>query len=223
MKTKTIKLIDKKQTRRKNKKAHIKKSNTMRAYKQRFSEKYYNSGDGMLTTVWGPAMWHYLHTLSFNYPVNPTDENKKYYKQFIENLQHTLPCKYCRNNFQKNLKILPVTENVLLSRNTFSRYVYDLHNLVNKMLGKHIHISYEEVRDRYENFRARCSKKQILQRTIKIKKIKNYKDNNDNNDGKHKGCTQPLYGEKSKCIIKIVPQSNKSETFIMDTKCERKI
>lgn len=36
----------------------------------------YNSGDGMLTTVWGPAMWHYLHTMSFNYPINPTQENK---------------------------------------------------------------------------------------------------------------------------------------------------
>ena len=20
--------------------------------------------------VWGPSMWHYLHTMSFNYPVN---------------------------------------------------------------------------------------------------------------------------------------------------------
>ena len=35
-----------------------------------FSQDDYNSGDGMLTSVWGPGMWHYLHTMSFNYPTN---------------------------------------------------------------------------------------------------------------------------------------------------------
>ena len=36
----------------------------------------YNSNDGMLTSIWGPGMWHYLHTMSFNYPVNPTNTDK---------------------------------------------------------------------------------------------------------------------------------------------------
>ena len=81
------------------------KSNTKRV----FSKKHYLSGDGMLTTIWGPNMWHYLHTLSFNYPVNPTLENKKYYKQFILNLLHTLPCKYCRINLKNNLKDLKMS------------------------------------------------------------------------------------------------------------------
>ena len=27
----------------------------------------------MLTAVWGPGMWFYLHTMSFNYPLNPTE------------------------------------------------------------------------------------------------------------------------------------------------------
>ena len=58
----------------------------------------------MMTSIWGPPLWHYLHTLSFNYPINPTLENKKYYKQFILNLQFTLPCKHCRENLKKNLK-----------------------------------------------------------------------------------------------------------------------
>ena len=56
-----------------------------------FTKKDYNSGDGMLTTVWGPPMWHFLHTMSFNYPVEPTLENKKHYKNFIYNLRHVLP------------------------------------------------------------------------------------------------------------------------------------
>ena len=34
--------------------------------KYKFSKKDYSSGDGMLTTVWGPSLWHYLHIMSFN-------------------------------------------------------------------------------------------------------------------------------------------------------------
>ena len=49
-----------------------------------FSKKDYYSGDGFLTTVWGPAAWHLLHTISFNYPVEPTSEQKKQYRDFID-------------------------------------------------------------------------------------------------------------------------------------------
>ena len=43
------------------------------------------------------------------------------------------------------------------NRETFSRYIFDLHNHINTMLGKKNTISYQEVRSRYENFRSRCS------------------------------------------------------------------
>ena len=58
----------------------------------------------MLTTVWGPSMWHYLHTMSFNYPVKPTLKDKKNYRRFILNLQNTLPCGNCRKNLKNNFK-----------------------------------------------------------------------------------------------------------------------
>ena len=38
---------------------------------------------------------------------------------------------------------------------------------------------------------------------------------------KEKGCTKPLYGKKSKCVIKIVPQETKCNTFQMDKKCKK--
>ena len=53
-----------------------------------YNKKDFHSGDGMLTTVWGPSLWHYMHTMSFNYPVKPTDENKKYYKNILDSLQN---------------------------------------------------------------------------------------------------------------------------------------
>jgi ATP-dependent Clp protease ATP-binding subunit ClpC len=36
---------------------------------------------------------------------------------------------------------------------------------------------------------------------------------------KEKGCTEPLYGKKSKRVINIVPQEDKTATFKMDKKC----
>jgi hypothetical protein len=36
-----------------------------------YTENDYKSGDGMLTTVWGPSIWLFLHTMSFNYPNEP--------------------------------------------------------------------------------------------------------------------------------------------------------
>ena len=76
-----------------------KKRNTYNKTKKYvFTKKDYNSGDGMLTSVWGAAQWHFLHMISFNYPVNPTVEDKKHYKDYIYNLRYILPCKYCRIN-----------------------------------------------------------------------------------------------------------------------------
>ena len=47
--------------------------------KKNFTRKDYNSKDGMLTRVWGPSLWHVLHTISFNYPVEPTYKDKVNY------------------------------------------------------------------------------------------------------------------------------------------------
>ena len=183
-----------------------------------FSQDDYNSGDGMLTTIWGPSMWHYLHTMSFNYPVNPTCDDKKNYMAFILNLQNVLPCGKCRKNLKKNLKKLPLETKNMESRDTFSKYIYDLHELINKMLNKKSGLTYDMVRDRYENFRSRCTKsykefkKRIKRKTVKKRSTR----------ASEKGCTEPLYGEKAKCVIHIVPQNKKTETFHMDKTCMKR-
>lgn len=191
---------------------HKKKYNRTFKSKKRqkvFTSKDYSSGEGFLTSVWGPPMWHFLHTMSFNYPVNPSEKDKHHYKQFILSLRNILPCKYCRINLTNNLKANPITDKDMKDRDSFSRYVYNLHEIVNKFLGKSSGLTYEEVRDRYENFRARC--------TVESPKPKVF----DFKHGipKEKGCTEPLYGKKSKCVIKIVPQDEKGKTFQMDQRC----
>jgi len=200
---------------RKNSSLKKKHANNVSKKKRTYSKIDYSSGDGMLTSVWGPSMWHYLHIMSFNYPVNPTTEDKKHYRNFIINLKYVLPCKYCRINLKTNLKQLPLTVADMKSRETFSKYVYNLHELVNKMLHKKSNLTYCEVRERYEHFRSRCTEENPT--LFKFKKLE--KNKTQKNKNKEKGCTEPLYGKKSRCIIRIVPQEEKGSTFQMDKKC----
>jgi hypothetical protein len=150
--------------------------------------------------------------MSFNYPVNPSAEDKRNYGAFIRGLQHVLPCKYCRINLKTNLKNHPLRACHLASREAFSKYVYDLHEIVNKLLGKSSGLSYCDVRERYEHFRARCTD-ELNPRIIKL-----HTQNKTKKRG-HKGCTEPLYGKYSKCVLKIVPQDAPTETLSIDRQC----
>ena len=175
-----------------------------------FTRKDYMSGDGMMTSVWGPAAWHLLHTISFNYPINPTNENKKQYKEYVESLTNVLPCKYCRMNLKNNLKAHPIRMCHMKNRETFSKYIYNLHEIINKMLGKNSGLSYCDVRERYEHFRSRCTQNDGG---------KIFKFNKTRKNKNEKGCTEPLYGKKAKCVIQIVPQEEKTPSFVMDDQC----
>jgi hypothetical protein len=189
-----------------------KNKNTHKKTKKRvFTKKDFISGDGMMVSLWGPPLWHYLHTMSFNYPINPSKEDKQHYRDFVISLQHVLPCKFCRQNLKTNFKQMPLTMDHMKNRESFSRYIYNLHELVNTMLKKKSGLSYCDVRERYEHFRSRCTEEKPL--IFKYKKIQTMKKK------KEKGCTEPLYGKKSKCIIKIVPQDEKGQTIQIDKKC----
>jgi hypothetical protein len=115
-----------------------------------------------------------------------------------------LPCGKCRENLVKNFKKLPLTQKDMKNRNTFSRYVYNLHEVVNTMLCKKSNLTYDEVRERYEHFRSRCS-------TKKHRRTKRAPE---------KGCTEPIYNNtKSKCVLRIVPDNTKCETLEIDKTC----
>jgi hypothetical protein len=168
-----------------------------------YTKKHYESRDGILTYVWGPPLWHFLHTMSFNYPVEPSPKQKKQYANFVLSLQYILPCGKCRENLQNTFKKLPLEKKDLKGREAFSRYMYHLHEAVNVMLNKHSGLTYEDVRERYEHFRARCR-----------------------NEGEkvvtEKGCVEPMNGVKSKCVLNIVPLDTKCKTMSIDERCKCK-
>lgn len=176
-----------------------------------YTKKDYNSNNGMQTSVFGP-IWFTLHLISFNYPVSPNQKDKEHYMNYIKSYKYVLPCVYCRNNFDDNLKKANFGINVMKNRETFSKFVYNLHNIINKMLGKNIKISYNEVRDRYESLRSRCTENKSQKELNEIKE-------NQNKLKKEKKCENSLYGVKGRAIIEIIPKKSRKKTF--SNKCKK--
>ena len=102
----------------------------------------------MLPEIWGPHMWMSIHSIAISFPDNPSQSDKKNYKQFFSHLSKVLPCKSCSISFRKYMKILPI-EKYLTSRKRLLYWTYLIHNKVNKKLNKNIKVSWGGVRKKY--------------------------------------------------------------------------
>jgi len=95
-------------------------------------------------SLWGCHMWKSLHYITLSYPDNPDETTKKLYEDFFINIiWKYLPCEKCRYNYQNHIKELPLTDDILNSRNKFIYWLVDIHNLVNEETGKR-KITYDE-------------------------------------------------------------------------------
>lgn len=111
---------------------------------------------------WGPHTWIIFHTIAYNYPEkNPGKNKRKHAKEFYENLKYSLPCKFCRQSYNKFIKELPV-ENFLDSREQLTTWAYLIHNKVNQKLrnqNKKGNIkkdpTKESIDQKYEKFRSK--------------------------------------------------------------------
>ena len=148
------------------------------------------SKNGMLVKAWGPPGWVFLHCCAINYPQEPTERQKREYLAFFKSVGDVLPCRYCRESYQMYIKqestllCLPVMKN----RQTLSKWLYDIHNKVNKKLGVTDVPSFNEVTEKYESFRSKCGHKSpdVIEKIVK------------------KGCTDPLKGHRKKCVIRFI-------------------
>ena len=89
-------------------------------------------------SIWGPHLWKTLHMISISYPNEPNEEQKKNYRTFFENFYQVIPCSICSNNYINNLKELPITNDTMKNQENLVKWVIDIHNIVNKELGKPI-------------------------------------------------------------------------------------
>ena len=96
---------------------------------------------------WGSSGWKFLHSITFQYPVKPTVDDKAHYKEFFNSLKYTLPCQKCAYHYSKHLRKYPI-DIALKSKDDLVKWLIDVHNEVNKSLGKREY-SYQEVIDIY--------------------------------------------------------------------------
>lgn len=154
--------------------------------------------NSMQTPVWGPCLWTYLHIWSKSFPKTPTQPQRLEFAKTLLSILSTLPCNLCIDNSSGNLVQLgfqkPHTPSrlakskFLKNRDTFTRFIFDFHNQVSKMLGKDTsYIDYDEVMEDLEIGRASCSSKRKIGEIGEI------------------GCVQPQY-KACKTMIYIVPR-----------------
>ena len=154
-----------------------------------------NADNGMMTKVWGPPGWLFLHCVTFGYPyvIIPSkkehQEKMIWYRNFFHQLGHVLPCRYCRESYQDFMKEDPI-DNHLKSRKEITKWFYDMHNKVNKKLGvPPCDIpSFEDMTANYEQYRAKCKKTTDEERKANVAK----------------GCVNPADGTKKRCVVKVV-------------------
>jgi copper chaperone CopZ len=96
--------------------------------------------------IWGGPAWIFLHSVTFNYPKNPTLKEKDAYRVYFNSLKEVLPCGHCKNNLKKNLKKNPI-DKALKSRDNLINWLIDIHNQVNidtekKIISKKEAINY---------------------------------------------------------------------------------
>jgi len=85
----------------------------------------------LLSTVWGPSLWYFIHTLSYNYD----EKLKEQYKNFFNYLKIIIPCPVCREHYNHYIIQNPIKLN---NKNEFILWCYTFHNKVNKRLDKSI-------------------------------------------------------------------------------------
>jgi len=105
---------------------------------------------------WGKPTWLYLHTLTFNYPLNPTIEDKQKYYNHFKNLGDMLPCPSCATSYKLYFQYIPITE-YLDDIYGITFWLYTIHYLVNKKLGKK-NISFYQVVKTYYSQKSSCPK-----------------------------------------------------------------
>ena len=99
----------------------------------------------MKADIWGPAGWLFLHSITLNYPENPTQLDKDNYSVFFASIQNTLPCEKCKEHYKNNIYENPIRLN---SREDLVKWLIEIHNEVNKNNNKPI-FTYDMFIDKY--------------------------------------------------------------------------
>lgn len=103
----------------------------------------------MLPDIWGKHLWFSIHFIAQDYPKTPTHDEMIAYKDFFDNLWKVIPCYKCGVNYKRHLQELPIDDH-LGSREDLFAWTVELHNIVNRELGKPI-MTLDEAKKKYSD------------------------------------------------------------------------
>ena len=122
--------------------------------------------------TWGPILWDSLQIVASGYPEDsPTQEEKLHYRNYFESFGLVIPCIDCQQHWKEVLLEKPLTDNDLTDRETLSRWVMDIHNIVNWRLDKRVTYSMDKLTKRFVSIRPPKEEEEIEVRR-KPRKIK---------------------------------------------------
>jgi hypothetical protein len=101
--------------------------------------------------VWGPHGWKFIHYITLGYPSNPTNKDKQMYYDFFMNLANVIPCSVCESHFKEHLKITPLDDDALSSKENLMAWGITMHNHVNASNSKKIYSVKDALRAIIEN------------------------------------------------------------------------
>ena len=107
----------------------------------------YQNGYGK--DYWGPRLWYLLHKISYNYPLNPSYEDKSFYLKYFSTIVRIIPCPYCANHLFTTIQNDRLHQN-LENRQQLVEWFKNAHNKVNISNGKRIYTGFE-IDNLYEN------------------------------------------------------------------------
>ena len=106
----------------------------------------------MKPELWGPNMWYILHLITFSYPLEPSEYDKRAYHDFFHNLKDVIPCDICKKHYNKYIIQYPIGPH-LDNRGNIIKWLIQIHNFVNLSLNKPIYTN-EEVLNIYKNLNS---------------------------------------------------------------------
>lgn len=90
-------------------------------------------GNTTIRAELGAATWRLLHTMASRFPKEPTQVEQLSFEVFVTLLSRLYPCGNCAHEFQQIIKDHPPK---LDSRDSAVQWMCQVHNIVNKRLGK---------------------------------------------------------------------------------------
>ena len=90
-------------------------------------------------SIWGPCAWHLLHSISIGNNKEIKEKYKMSYFIFFKTFGYIIPCIICSEHYKNLFGIFHKINTNFLSRQYLIKWVFDLHNIVNKNLKKNIY------------------------------------------------------------------------------------